>query len=46
MTQTAFFENDVTADGKRFLINTTSYAGATSSQLLTVVTNWNVGLKK
>jgi serine/threonine protein kinase len=39
-------EYDVTADGKRFLINTTSGAGAASSPPLTVVTNWNAGAKK
>jgi Tol biopolymer transport system component len=37
---------DVTADGKRFLIDMTSGTGATSSPPLTVVTNWNAGLKK
>jgi hypothetical protein len=39
------FEYDVTADGKRFLIDTTSGSGATSPPL-TVVTNWQAGLKK
>jgi hypothetical protein len=39
------FEYDVTADGKRFLINTTG-PGAASAPPLTVVTNWTVGLKK
>ncbi len=39
------FEYDVTADGKRFVINTTGSAGAASPSL-TVVTNWNAGLKK
>ena len=39
------FEYDVTSDGKRFLINTSSGAGAASPPL-TVVTNWNAGLKK
>ena len=38
-------EYDVTADGKRFLINTTGASGAASPPL-TVVTNWNAGLKK
>ncbi len=42
---TLTFEYDVTADGRRFLINTASGAGATSPPL-TVVTNWNAGLKK
>jgi Tol biopolymer transport system component len=36
---------DVTADGKRFLINTTSGSGAASPPL-TVVTNWTAELKK
>src|SRR5665213_2621561 len=39
------FEYDVTADGKRFLIDTTDATGATSPPL-TVVTNWNEGVKK
>lgn len=39
------FEYDVTADGKRFLIDTTGATGAASPPL-TVVTNWNAGLKK
>jgi Tol biopolymer transport system component/predicted Ser/Thr protein kinase len=39
------FEYDVTADGKRFLINTAGGAGATSPPL-TVVANWNAGVKK
>ena len=38
------FQYDVTADGKRFLLDTTE--GATSAPLLNVVTNWDVGLKK
>ena len=38
-------EYDVTADGKRFLINATGAPGATSPPL-TVVTNWTAGLKK
>jgi hypothetical protein len=37
------FECDVTADGKRFLINTVSGKTAES---LTVVVNWNVEAKK
>jgi Tol biopolymer transport system component len=44
------FEYDVTADGKRFLINTIAGpgggAGAASAPPLTVVTNWAAGLKK
>ena len=40
------FEYDVTADGKRFLINTTGGPGAASAPPLTVVTNWTAGLKK
>jgi Tol biopolymer transport system component len=39
-------EYDVTADGKRFLINTTGGPGAASAPPLTVVTNWTAGLKK
>jgi Tol biopolymer transport system component len=38
------FEYDVTADGKRFLVNTTGAGGA--SQPLTVVTNWNAAKRK
>ena len=40
------FEYDVTADGKRFLINTTSASGVASSPPLTVVVNWNAEPKK
>jgi len=44
------FEYDVTADGKRFLINTVAGSGAgsgaASAPPLTVVTNWQAGLKK
>jgi Tol biopolymer transport system component len=39
------FEYDVTADGKRFLINTTGRTSANSSPL-TVVVNWNAESKK
>ena len=39
------FEYDVTADGKRFLINTTG-ADAASAPPLTVVVNWLAGVKK
>ena len=39
------FEYDVTADGKRFLINTTGGPGAASPPM-TVVTNWTAGVKK
>jgi Tol biopolymer transport system component/predicted Ser/Thr protein kinase len=38
------FGYEVTADGKRFLINT--IAGAAATPLLTVVTNWSAGLNK
>ena len=38
------FEYDVTADGKRFLITTTGSGAA--SPPLTVVTNWQAGVKK
>ena len=40
------FEYAVTADGKRFLINTISVAATASAQSLTVVTNWLAALKK
>jgi eukaryotic-like serine/threonine-protein kinase len=43
---TTLFEYDVTADGKRFLINTARTAEVTSSPPLTVVTNWSAGVKK
>jgi hypothetical protein len=39
------FEYDVTADGKRFLLNTTGI-GSASAPPLTVVVNWDAGLKK
>jgi dipeptidyl aminopeptidase/acylaminoacyl peptidase len=39
------FEYDVTADGKRFLIDT-SVLGAAFAPTLTVVTNWAAGLRK
>jgi Tol biopolymer transport system component len=38
------FEYDVSADGKRFLVNTV--AGSTSAPVLTVMSNWEAGLKK
>ncbi len=38
------FQYDVTADGKRFLINTTG-ADTASASPLTVVTNWRAGVK-
>jgi len=38
------FQYNVSADGKRFLINTTGLGSATP--LLTMVTNWNAGGKK
>jgi hypothetical protein len=38
------FQYDVTADGKRFLVNTTR--GAEAAPSLTVVANWDAGLKK
>ncbi len=41
-----YFEYDVTADGKRFLINTVGSAGAASASPLTVVTNWLAAVKK
>jgi len=36
----------IAADGKRFLINTTSGAAGAASSPLTVVTNWNAGTSK
>jgi len=42
--QNAVFEYDVTADGKRFLLNTV--VGGTPAPLLNVVLNWDAGLKK
>jgi hypothetical protein len=41
-----YFEYDVTADGKRFLMNTAGGAGAASAPPLTVVTNWLAGTRK
>jgi eukaryotic-like serine/threonine-protein kinase len=40
------YEYDVTADGKRFLVATTGASPAAASPPLTVVLNWNAGLKK
>ena len=40
------FRYDVTADGKRFLINTTAGGSGAALPPLTVVTNWTAGLKK
>ena len=45
MAPSTGFNYDVTADGKRFLINTRPDSSA-SSPPLTVVTNWTAGLKK
>jgi serine/threonine protein kinase len=45
-TPDALFEYDVTSDGKRFLINTTTRSGVVSGQALTVVANWLAGAKK
>jgi hypothetical protein len=39
------FEYDVTADGKRFLVNTVA-GRSPSAPLLNVVVNWDAGLKK
>ena len=36
---------DVTADGKRFLVNTTGADGAKTAPRLNVVVNWNAGKK-
>ena len=41
----ALFEYDVTADGKRFLLNTVAGRSA-STLLLNLVQNWDAGLKK
>jgi hypothetical protein len=38
------FQYDVTADGKRFLINT--IGAVSSTPPLTVMVNWNAGVKK
>jgi hypothetical protein len=38
------WQYDVTADGKRFLLDTTG--GAASAPLLNLVTNWDARLKK
>jgi serine/threonine protein kinase len=40
-----WFEYDVTADGKRFLLDTAG-VGSTSTPFLNVVVNWDAGLKK
>ena len=40
------YQYDVTADGKRFLIATNGNTGANSAPPLTVVTNWQAGVKK
>ena len=40
-----YYDYDVTADGKRFLINTV-VGGAASAPPLTVVTNWTAAFKK
>jgi hypothetical protein len=36
-------EYDVTADGERFLVNTTGGVGSEAAPPLTVVVNWNAG---
>jgi Tol biopolymer transport system component len=41
----AMDQYDVTADGKRFLVNAVSFGSATSAAL-NVVVNWDAGLKK
>jgi len=38
-------EYDVTADGKRFLLATTAVSAA-PAPVLTMVSNWDAGLKK
>jgi hypothetical protein len=37
---------DVTPDGQRFLINTLSADGAATPSPITVIVNWQIGLKK
>ena len=44
-TTNPLFEYDVTADGKRFLLDTVA-SGLTSAPALTVEVNWDAGLKK
>jgi Tol biopolymer transport system component len=39
------FRYDVLPDGQRFLVNTAGQATAVGPQLITVVTNWEAGLK-
>ena len=47
MTQVGLlFQYDVTADGKRFLIDTTGATTSATSPPLTMVVNWNAGLKR
>jgi eukaryotic-like serine/threonine-protein kinase len=41
-----YFEYDVTADGKRFLVNVAGIGGAVSAPPLTVVTNWLAAVRK
>jgi Tol biopolymer transport system component len=41
-----YFEYDVTADGKRFLVNVAATGGAVSATPLTIVTNWLAGVRK
>jgi hypothetical protein len=45
-SRTAAFQYDVAADGKRFLIATTAFPGTSNASTLTVVYNWDSGLKK
>ena len=40
------FEYDVTADGKRFLLDTVAGGGSASAPVLNAVVNWDTGLKK
>jgi eukaryotic-like serine/threonine-protein kinase len=45
-SSTNLFRYDVTADGQRFLINASTAATAASSAPITVVFNWQAGLRK
>jgi hypothetical protein len=42
----AVFLYDVTADGRRFLLDTVAGSGAASRPVLNVEVNWDAGLKK
>ncbi len=42
----ALFQYDVTADGKRFLLNTIPGGASAPAPVLTVEVNWEAGLKR